>query len=271
MFNNLRVVAVVAAGRSRYLQMLLPYLREQKEILDQCDLWYNTTNSEDVAFIRRVAAEDPFFQVVEATIPVEGSFSVYHFFRRCIDPDTVYIRFDDDVCWVASNAVERLVRFRLDNPQYSLVFANTVNNVLCSHLHQRLGCISLDQGFCGYGDQERGWWSPEFAALAHESFLNKLSAGRLADYTFSRWIAWEHERISTHCICWTGDDFAQFGGEVDRDDEHWLTRVRPVQTQRPTAICGTALVSHFAYDPQRSWLEENTNLLTRYQNLAAAL
>lgn len=271
MFNGLNVVAVVPAGRRRYLSILLPYLRRQKGMLDRCDLWCNTADAEDVVFIRQAAAEDPFFRVVEAAVPIDGSASVYHFFRHCVDPDTVYVRFDDDVCWVAPDAIERLVRFRLDHPHYSLVFANTVNNVLCSHLHQRLGCIPLDEGFCGYDAYGRGWWSPEFAALTHEAFLSKMGAGRLAGYTFPQWIAWENERISTHCICWTGRDFAEFGGQVDPEDEYWLTQVRPAQTQRPIAICGTALVSHFAYGTQRVWLEENTELLARYQHLADAL
>lgn len=271
MLDGYRVVAAVPAGRRRYLDILLPYLRAQRGILDRCDLWRNTTDPKDVSYLRRTADADPFFRLVEPAIPVDGVRSVFHFFRACVEPDTVYVRFDDDVCWVAPDAVEQLVRFRLAHSEYALVLANTVNNSLCSHIHQRLGCIPLTQGFCAYdclGDV--GWRSPLFARLAHESFLRKLAAGELPDYAFARWVAWQYERISINCLCWRGRDFALFGGEVAPEDEEWLTQHYPARIGRPAAVCGTALVSHFAYGPQRPWLEGNSDVLDRYRALAAA-
>lgn len=272
MIDQYTVVAAIPAGRRRYLEILLPYLWAQRGVLDRCDLWCNTTEGSDVAYLRQIAAANPFFRVIEARVPVEGVHSVYHFFRYCVEPKTVYVRFDDDICWIAGDVVETLVRFRLQNPAHPIVFANTVNNGVCSFLHQRMGCIPADRSRCRYGaSDDTGWHSGPFAQLAHESFLQALEQNTISDYLFKQWIAVDFEHLSINCICWLGQDFAEFGGEVGKDDEVWLTMAYPADQQRPNVICGSALVSHFAYWPQRPWLEGNTNLLERYKTLAQRL
>lgn len=272
MIDQYTVVAAIPAGRRRYLEVLLPYLWEQRGVLDRCDLWCNTDDASDIAYLRQVAIVNPFFRVIEPRVPVNGVHSVYHFFRYCVEPGTVYVRFDDDICWVAPNAVETLVRFRLQHLTHPLVLANTVNNGICSFLHQRMGCIPADASHCQYEASDAvGWQSGPFAQLAHEAFLGMLEAGTVSDYLFSQWLAVGYEHISINCICWLGSDFAEFGGEVREDDEVWLTMVHPADEGRPNVICGKSLVSHFAYWPQRSWLEKNTNLLERYDALARQL
>lgn len=263
-------MAVVPAGRARFLEILLPYLNANRHILDVCHLWRNTEDPDDIEYIYAAAAgEDAFIQVISPTIPVDGIWSIHHFFRYCCDPGTVYIRFDDDVCWIAPDALEALVRFRLENPDYFLVYANTINNSICSYIHQRLGCFGTAAGVCEYdvlGAVSHA--SPELAELAHKSFLNRLEGGCVDAYHFPRWIACGFERISINCICWLGSDFAEFHGEVGDYEEVWLSEERSGAEGRPTVICGEALVSHFAYHTQRAWLEGNTNLLERYRILS---
>jgi len=265
MFKNHRVVAAIPAGRKRYLEILVPYINANRHIIDVCHIWCNSVNPDDIDYMHSLADTDPFFQVVSALIPVNGIHSVYHFFAECIEPHTLYIRFDDDICWVAPDAVDRLLQCRLDNPAYFLVFANTVNNSICSYIHQRLGIFGVEQGQCEYdclGPNSHA--NPRLAALAHTTFLNRLANNSLSSYYFDRWVAYGYERISINCFCWLGSDFAEFNGKVGEDDEAWLTQDKPRQLGRPTAICGTALVSHFAYYTQREWLEKNTELLERY-------
>ena len=287
MLKDWRIVAVVVGGRSRHLEILLPYLAAQNALVDRCDLWCNTDDAQDVLYLRRKAAEAPFFRVVEACEPVDvpaplgaqpmfGSDrlskldgSVHQFFRYCTDPDTIYVRFDDDICWVSSDAITNLVRFRLENRQFPIVFANTINNSICSFIHQQIGCILLNEGNCTYESNDRvGRLSGPFAELAHETFLEKLEAGQANDFLFPMWVANQYEQMSSNCICWLGQDFGYFGGEVATADETWLASVYPKELQQPNAICGTALVSHFAYSTQRRWLEENTSLLSRYKAAA---
>ncbi len=287
MFEDWRVVAVVVGGRRCHLEILLPYLAAQNTLVDRCDLWCNTDNAEDVLYLHGKAAENPFFRVMEAREPVDvpaplGAYSLYgsdrltsrsgsvhQFFRYCTEPDTIYIRFDDDICWVSPDAIATLIQFRLENRQFPIIFANTINNSICSYLHQQIGCIPLDEGSCTYESNDRvGRLSGSFAELAHKVFLEKLESGQVNDFLFPVWIANQYDQMSSNCICWLGQDFGYFGGEVAAADEAWLASVYPKELQQPNAICGTALVSHFAYSTQRRWLEENTSLLSRYEAIA---
>jgi len=287
MLEGWRIIAVVAGGRSRHLEILLPYLKAQNAIVDGCDLWCNTDEAEDVLHMHRRASDDPFFRVIEAIMPVEvpaplrayplyssdrltsRSGSVHQFFRYCTEPDTIYVHFDDDICWISPDAIANLIRFRLEYRQFPIIFANTVNNSICSHIHQQIGCVPLDEGYCTYESNEQvGRLSGPFAELVHEAFLEKLEAGRANDFFFPLWVANQYQQMSTNCICWLGHDFGYFGGEVAAADETWLSSVFPKELQQPNAICGTALVSHFAYSAQRRWLEENTSLLSRYKATA---
>lgn len=272
MIDNYRIVAAVTAGRRRYLEILLPYLWAQRGLVDRCDLWCNTRDRDDVAYIRQTAAADSFFRVVEPRLPVDGTSSLAHFFRHCVDLDTVYIRLDDDICWIAPDALENLVRFRLKNPAPAIVLANTVNNAACSQLHQRLGCLPLEEGLCrDAADDELGCRSGRFAQMAHEALLRVLEVGETGNYLFPQWIHYDYERVPINCFCWLGRDFARFKGEVNVDMESWLTTTYPAESEAPNVLCGSALVSHFASGPQRPWLEANTDLQERYQTMARLL
>jgi hypothetical protein len=55
------------------------------------------------------------------------------------------------------------------------------------------------------------------------------------------------------------------------DDEHYLTAVYPEKVGRHCAAAGDALVAHFAYYPQREWLEAHSAVLARYAALSGAL
>jgi hypothetical protein len=270
MYNQKRVVAVVPAGRAKYLEILVHYLRANSHILDVCHLWCNTEDPDDIEYLHQLAdADDGFFQFVAPIIPVDGTMSIYHFFRYCCEAETIYIRFDDDICWIAPDAIETLVRFRIDNPEYFLVYTNTINNSICSYLHQRIGCLGTEAGVCEYDVLGRvSHRSPELARAAHLTFLDAVERKDVDRYHFPRWIAWEFERISINCICWSGSAFAEFNGNVGPDEEVWLSQEKPRQIGRPNAICGGAIAAHFAYYTQREWLEANTDLLDRYGELA---
>jgi hypothetical protein len=55
------------------------------------------------------------------------------------------------------------------------------------------------------------------------------------------------------------------------DDEHYLTNVFPERMKRHCVATGDALVAHFAYYPQREWLEANSAVLSRYAELSQQL
>jgi hypothetical protein len=55
-------------------------------------------------------------------------------------------------------------------------------------------------------------------------------------------------------------------GPVGEDEELWLGKIAPQKVQRPSVICGTSLVSHFAYHSQRNE-EALSGILNEYRSL----
>lgn len=270
----MRNVIVTPAGRRRYLEILEPYVRRAIVAGEAArwDIWMNTQVPSDEAYIRQIAAENPdIYRVVEHIGGWDGNFAICQFFRGCIDPDETYVRVDDDIVFMESGAIRDLAQFRRDNPEPFLVYGNIVNNSICTHLHQRAGLTSLEDGIAEYICMgANSWNNPKVALREHQGFLDRVERSRVAiqPYIFDRWIAYDYERISINTICWTGADFAKFGGEVGMDEEDWLSCQKPRELGRPNVIYGGAIFSHFAYFTQRPWLEANTDILERYHRLS---
>lgn len=269
MYEGRRVVAVTPAGRRRYMSVLLPYVLRDRHVIDEWHLWQNTTDHEDLAWMRRLADRHPFVTLVPPSRQVDHqtpAHSISQYFKTCVDPGTVYVRLDDDVVYVHPGAVAELCRVRMASPEPFLVYANVVNNAVCTHIHQRLGIVGLRPRVSYSCLDPVGWGDPHFALAVHETFLGRVVEGAPGAYLFGRWEMWEADRFSINCFAFLGSDFAGFGGEVGGDEEEWLTVTKPRESGRGTVVAGGALVSHFAFFTQREFLDK-TNLLERYAGL----
>lgn len=266
-----KVVSVTPAGRKPYLEILSAYLLKNRNLINEHHFWINTLNQEDIDYLQRLHKQHPsFFKLVFPSIKVNGNQSIYHFFKTYTDPNTIYVRFDDDICWIADDAVGELINCRVENPGPFLIFANIINNAICTHLHQRFGAVSLDVGPCTYNATcPIGWGSPMAAEVFHQSFFNQVHSDYLLNkYKFDKWILWEYGRFSINCFAWFGSDMAKFDGSVGTDEEMFLSSEYPMKTLRPNMICGKSLVSHFAFHTQRRYLETQTQMLQAYQEFA---
>ncbi len=275
MYENHQVVSVTPAGRKQYLDILIPYLLNQRHIIDKHYFWINTLNKADIDYMHNIRDQYPdFFGLKYLSNPrsdVRGAWRntlIHQFFPDCCEQDTIYIRFDDDICYIAPDTVEKLCNHRLSNKEAFLIFPTIVNNAHMSYHHQRNGVISNDFGPLHYETFGIGQNSGRVAESIHSSFISSLvnkesNRFHLQSYTLSN-----YERVSINCIVWLGDDFAKFGGKVGIDEENWLTTIKPSELQRPNIICGDALVAHFAFGPQRPYLEKNTTILNEYRLIA---
>ncbi|MFT5112905.1 MAG: hypothetical protein ACI8P9_002233 [Parasphingorhabdus sp.] len=230
--------------------------------------WMNTEDQQDLAFIHAIAYKRPCTKTVYSEKPKVGM-GVSRFFEYCCASDTVYIRIDDDMVYLDVNWFSAYIAFRKNNLQYFLVYANTINNSLCSHLHQRMGTVDYSLGIAHYDCFDPvGWSNGPFANLAHQSFLGAYECDGLDQFRFGTWQMNYQERLSTHVISWLGAEFDLFGGLVDDDDdEHWLSCVKPEMIKKPNVIYGSMLVSHFSYYTQREYMDQ-TNTLKQYKCLA---
>jgi len=257
---------VTPAGRKRYLELLFKYLKKQKKDFDIWTLWINTNNQEDIDFCKKLEKENDWIKTITPQINPMGSFSVYHFYKYTCDPNKIYIKIDDDIVWMEQDFIKKIVRFRLENRDNFLVCANTINNAINDHMHQRFGALNIPE-IIGYDVFDpNGWKNPSIAFKKHINLINSVVRSDLEKFKFKKIILNIFERYSINCISWFGKDFALFNGEVDIEDEEWLTVIYPKKISKFNVIYGEVLCSHFAFFPQREYLDD-INLLDLYKKI----
>ena len=226
MYSNYHVVVNTAAGRRRYMQYLIPFI-VSSEIVDRYDIWVNTHNSVDIEFFRKCAEIYPKINLVwQPDGIVNGISSINAFYRQCIEDNTIYFKLDDDIIWMEPNLIEKMVRFRIDNPNYFLVSPIVINNALSTYLLQERGKIKLDKYYNSLATHEVLWKSGEFATQLHQWFLNtKLKTQNYTDlYCGKQPMAMT--RFSINSILWFGDEMKKFDGIVPGDDEEFINDVK---------------------------------------------
>lgn len=143
MFESFKIVVNTAAGRRRYMQYLVPQVLAC-DIVDRYDLWINTMNSQDIEFFRQIAQKYPKINLIwQPDGIVDGNKSINAFYKQCMDKDTIYFKLDDDIIWMEDKLIEKMVRFRIDHPDYFLVSPLVINNSLTTYLLQVHGKIKL--------------------------------------------------------------------------------------------------------------------------------
>jgi hypothetical protein len=253
MIDGKRLVCVTPAGRARYMRELIPFVLSEP-LVDRYDIWVHTRNPGDLAFLESLKGIDRIRLVPQPSGRVDRTMTIYEFFGDACDPDTVYIRFDDDIVFVEQDAITKLARYRLANPEPFLVTPVVVNNAVITTLLQVHGRIPAEpqvqpDAFDGYG-----WYSHKFAQSLWRLFLDKVEAGRVSDFHVPD-ATLGFNRFSINCVSWLGETFAEFGGEVSWDEEFDLTVTRPVLRGESSTLFGGAVVGHFAFYKQRFHLD----------------
>ncbi len=271
----MRVISVTPAGRRRYLAALVPHLLAQRHVIDEHHWWLNTNDPDDARYVEQITAEHPdFFRICQKPVRSDLNIgqNIWRFFAEYCEPDTLYLRFDDDIVYMAPDAVENLVRFRLAHREPVVVLGNVVNNGVCSHFLQQAGLIPRTWGevenFCLDGN---GWACGEFACKLHGLFLDELRCGNWERWKLTDLPVDGRRRFSVNVVSWLGEDLCRVpevhGGVVD--EELFLTVELPRRLGRSNAACGDALFAHFAFFTQRPYLEWTwPQLIGHYQEIA---
>lgn len=282
MFANYRVVSFSPAGRKRNMALLDRFLRVNRALIDRHEWWINTPDPNDQAFVHELAAQHPsFYSAVEvdATYDNFGQRVIVerlrHFYReRCQDARTIYLKIDDDFCYIGKDAIADLLEFRVAHPKYFLVMPPTVNSALQSHVVQRTGQLPHEPIHFGYSPfDSSGYSSGPGAELLHHAFLEARNRNVITPWTFPRWEFGEFERATIGATCFFGRDLASFGGDVTDDDEHFLGCVKTRELGRINAVAPglqsrDSFFAHYAYAPQKQHLD-TTDVLSRYEDVAS--
>lgn len=269
MVDNYKIVCNTAAGRRRYMQYLIPFI-VNNEIVDRYDIWVNTTDKQDIAFFQILAKKFPKINLVyQPDGVVDGCRSINAFYKQCVEKDTIYFRMDDDIVWMEPDMIEKMVRFRIDNPDYFVVSPLVINNAICTYIMHNTGKIKLRKYCPAQACDDVLWKSGEFAAQLHEWFLAQMPGKRYKKlYCGKRPIALN--RFSINSILWFGSEMAKFGGVVSGDEEEWMTVIKPTELGAVNCINGDAITAHFAFYPQRKKLDK-LNILGRYGAFASEM
>lgn len=266
MYNKYNIVVNTAAGRRRYMQYLIPYIVSSK-IVDRYDIWINTHNGADIEFFKQIAKRYPVVNLVwQPDGIVNGNSSINAFYKACTEPDTIYFKLDDDIIWMEPGLIEKMVQFRVENPQYFLVSPLVINNSLSTYLLQLEKKIKFHDYYNSSASHPILWQSGQFASELHSWFINHY----LKSQQWSELYLGKREmgmtRFSINAILWFGDEMRKFSGLVPGDDEEFLSCIYPTKHGMSNAWNGDSVVSHFAFFTQREQLDKQ-NILELYGDI----
>lgn len=263
------IIAVTPAGRLLYMECLKTYILADDSI-NEWHLWDNCRKDFDRHYIRELAARHDKIRLVQ----VEGADgevgSINRFYPHARDPDTFYIKMDDDLVYLPPNLGRDLYeRASAERGRFAWWSPMVVNNAICSWLLKYHSKLRIDAALSASATCETGWRSAEFAHCLHNKFLeaaaaNALDAFRVPDFEIAL------SRFSINCLGYFGEDAAASGDAfcpLGVDDEEWLSAVWPSRIGRPGRILGDLLVSHFAFYTQEKKLLRS-DLVARYYDLA---
>jgi hypothetical protein len=265
-YRGYRIVVVTPAGRQRYMSLLIPQVVDyvKRGYADEYEVWVNTNVPEDLWFLQEAERQYPDIVrlrfLPEGTKP-DGNSTIGLFFNECTRPDTIYVRFDDDIVVLDTpDAFRSLLDFRIDRRDVFLVYGNILNNAITTHVLQRLNIMPSSRGLVGYSCfDENGWKDGKFAAGLHDCIIGALVAdGGLQRFRFGQeWRLFHFERVSINCIAWFGDVMNHVcGGIIDDDEEHMLSCVLPWRYNKHNTIFGGFCCVHYAFYTQRPVLDQ---------------
>lgn len=258
------------AGRRRYLRLLIPYVLSCPEV-DRYDLWINTPDAADIAFMEAVAGIDKRIHLVPLPEGKEpGPAAISAFWPSAAEADTLYVRFDDDVVWLDPNFFDTLLAFRLGHPEYFTVAPLVINNAMSTYILQTFRKIRTSRPVGPDRFDPIGWINPTLAHSLHAFFQDLVAAGGVARLGCGR-VPLSGNCFSINCISWFGRDFASAGGRIpEREDEEAAASCTlALRAGRINAVETAAVAAHFAFFTQRD-LMDRSGLLDGYVRLAAA-
>jgi len=298
MLKNKKIICVSPVGRKRYMEILFPYILKNKHIIDEYHLWFNTKNSEDASYIRSFAeANKNFVKIIENDSQYLGKVdNVKFFYKYCTDPDTIYIKIDDDIVFIEDGTFEKLVNFKINNPHYFLVYPMIINNHWCSYFLKEKGIIdnhsSTLNDWKNNFDKVRAqmsiktseprlhhflkpeqilcnhfWGNGEVAYNILNNFIKDVKENNIGKYKIGNIELVNKESCSINFICWEGETFKEFNGNVESlEDESWLTTFYPLYSNQTNCICSDSIVVHYSFYIQREYLDKS-DILQKYKEL----
>lgn len=121
-----RVVIIPIFGHDK-LDIIVPYLVQQKDAFDELRMWINTLNVDSVNRCRAAARTWPWMSVVFPSSPVVGATVLASFYDTCSASDATYLQIHEDVVWLDEGFVETLCA-TCEASSYAVLHASAINH-----------------------------------------------------------------------------------------------------------------------------------------------
>ena len=287
MYSNYKVKVFIFAGRQQTMSLLMRQLRDP--IIDEIVIAKNTFNQSDLHYLDSLQQSYPTVRYIDLPVPIKRDRHnawkwLYQFME---EDDTIWFKIDDDVIYIEPRYFTKTCKFKVEHPEYLLVFPMIVNNPFCNTL--RKDAPLGDDKMSMWDRMYAGFYSEDIGRMVHKEFLrrpfdhtykipNKVIgpdhvyfANRIHPHMVSNMVDWSYaERIAINAICFMGSDFTRLHvcEKIKQcySDELWLTYNAFDHTSQRHCVYGDTLVSHFAFSGQGN-LRQDNDILNKYRKL----
>ena len=284
--NRKKVIWTCFAGRKHNLSVLLRYVLAliERNIVDECHLWNFTRKPEDDRWLRenfsepiqsQQNADESKNKIKLINVKNKRSWSEYyrHYTKERYE-NHIIIKCDDDVVYIDIDQFEKFLKNTENSPDSLLAFPSIINNAVCANFQQEAGFLDVEKSGLGefpFGiKQGRLWGNGCLAERLHHHFIDNIEEYRSLSKGMGARDVKKGIRISINLFAILSKDLDIFK-TIGRDDEHDLTVIKTVSTNRHNHIDLSCFVAHLAFSKQRVTGMNEKNVLERYSRMADEL
>jgi hypothetical protein len=272
MYRDFKIITITPLGRRKYIELLFPYILQNKRIIDKHIFWVNTKNQDDINYVEDLVSKYPKIFAIEYGVKNKGKKFVNDLYLNCNDIKTIYIKINDDICWINSDAILNLLEFRINNPNFFLIYPIVMNTGINVGLYQAMGHIPIYLTGEWPWDYRHNFDLSKFDGITgqilHEVLLKKIQKKQLNDLVIERYVLSDYECVPEHCVCWFGKDFLYLNEKKSLYEPNFLSQIESESRNKYSCLCGSSLMSHFSYSSQEEYLLEQTFLYNEYKKLS---
>jgi hypothetical protein len=274
MWKNKKVVSITPVGRSRYIDMLFPYLLKNNNIIDEHIFWNNTDSVKDIEYIEKLCQKySEFFKFDKKntfdSLNYKKMINYIYFLYN--ESNTIYIKINDDICWMSEDCIPNLLNFRTKYENFFLVYPMIVNSGRTDFIYQVMGYLPLklsDKSPISYRDEiNLADFPAESSHIIHKCFINLIKKDKIKDLLIEKYIINNYERIPEHMVCWFGESFQKMNNQ-NIYDLNCFSELEPKSRGQYSCFCGSSVVSHFSHLNHEEILYSCSDIVFEYENLS---
>ncbi|ODH13515.1 hypothetical protein ACO22_07178 [Paracoccidioides brasiliensis] len=142
---GLKIVAVIFYGRPDRVEILDCYLKRNlvanRGWIDEVYWVSNTKNQNDLNWLDKLLPTSPLYKKISPDTDSERKGYARLWDSAVTEPDTLYLKIDDDIVYIDDHAIPKLVSLKLESNHSFIVSANVVNGAPLSYHHYRTEAI----------------------------------------------------------------------------------------------------------------------------------